>query len=60
MDLCLKRSGKTFDVRADVRDKAGTFRCHARGNDWRSVVRQLVHDLVARLHAQLLARAMVA
>ena len=56
LNLCLKRSGKQFDLRADVRDAAGTFRCHARGTDWQTAVRRMVHDLVLRLHAQLLAR----
>jgi hypothetical protein len=58
MNLCLKRSGRTFDVRADVRDRAGAFRCHARGSDWASVVRNVVRDLVIRLHAQLIARTL--
>ena len=57
MNLCLKRSGRTFDLRADVRDQAGSFRCHTRGTDWATAVRQLIRDLVARLHAQVVARA---
>ena len=60
LNLCLKRSGRTFDLRADVNDRAGTFRCHSRGSDWGTAVRQIVRDLVGRLHTQLLARPMPA
>ena len=60
LNLCLRRSGRTFDLRADVRDRAGPFSCHARGHDWATVVRHLVRDLVIRLHAQVIARTMVA
>ncbi len=60
LNLCLKRSGRQFDLRADVRDRAGQFRCHARGTDWRTAVRHMVRDLVAHLHAQVLARAVAA
>ena len=60
MNLCLKRSGKQFDLRADVRDAAGSFHCHARGTDWQTALRRIVRDLVLRLHAQLLARPALA
>ena len=56
LNLCLKRSGKNFDLRADVSDRAGAFRCHTRGSDWQTAVRRIVRDLVQRLHGQLLAR----
>jgi hypothetical protein len=52
----MKRSGKQFDLRADVRDAAGPFRFHVRGTDWQTAVRRMVRELVLRLHAQLLAR----
>ena len=60
LNLCIKRSGRTFDLRADAHDRRGDVRCHARGSDWWTVVRQVVRDLVARLHAQLLARPALA
>ena len=60
LNLCLKRSGRKFDLRADVRDSAGAFRCHTRGSDWATTVRNFVRDLVARLHAQVIARAVLA
>lgn len=60
LSLCLRRTGRTFDVRADVADRAGPFRCHARGSDWATVVRHLIRNLTERLHRQLLARAVVA
>ena len=60
LNLCLKRKGRSFDLTADVRDRAGTFRCHVRSSDWATAVRQVVRDLVLRLHGQLLARTAVA
>ena len=60
LNLCLRRSGKRFDVRADVKDRAGHFQCHARGTDFQTTVRQIVRDLVIRLHAQVVARTMLA
>jgi hypothetical protein len=59
MNLCLKKSGRKFHLTADVRDRAGNFHCHTRGSDFASAVRQIVRDLVARLHAQVIARAVV-
>jgi hypothetical protein len=56
LNLCMKRSGKQFNLRADVRDAAGTFQLHARGTDWQTAVRRMVRELVLRLHSQLLAR----
>lgn len=60
LKLCLRRTGRTFDVRADVADRVGPFRCHARGSDWATVVRHLIRDVTERLHRQVLARAVVA
>jgi hypothetical protein len=60
LNLSLHRSGKHFDVRASVSDNAGSFECHARNQDWRTAVREIVRMLVVRLHSQLTLKAAAA
>jgi len=58
--ITMRRSGRQCEVRAQVHDSAGDFVCRSRQHDWRDAVRDLVRTLVNRLHAQQLARAVVA
>ncbi len=57
LNLRLSRSGRNYDVRANVRDSAGDFSCHSRGHDWRDVIRELSRMLVNRLHSQWMLRS---
>ena len=56
LNLTLSRSGRTYELRANVRERRGGFTCRTRRNDWRDALRELMRMLVARLHAQWLAR----
>jgi hypothetical protein len=58
--ITMRRSGRQCEVRATVHDTAGDFVCRSRQHDWRDAVRDLVRNLVNRLHAQRLALAVVA
>lgn len=57
--ITMRRSGRIFEVRAEVRDAAGNFVCRSRQHDWRDAMRDLVRSLVIRLHEQQLHQAMV-
>jgi hypothetical protein len=46
------RTGRQYELRAAVRDRAGEFLCRVRRSDWADAVRDLIRDLAARLHHQ--------
>jgi hypothetical protein len=52
ISITMQRSGKQFEVKAQVHDSAGDFVCRSRQHDWRNAVRDLVRSLVNQLHAQ--------
>jgi hypothetical protein len=56
LNLTMNRSGHSYEVRADVRDSAGSFTCRSRQHNWRDAVRELTRLLVARLHTQWVLR----
>jgi hypothetical protein len=50
------RTGRQYELRAAVRDRAGDFLCRVRRTDWAEAVRDLIRALSARLHHQCLVR----
>jgi hypothetical protein len=60
LTITLRRSGRMYDVRANVSQSKGAFDCHTRRHDWRNAVRDLVRMLTTRLHQQCLLRTEVA
>jgi hypothetical protein len=54
LTITMWRSGRQFELRANVHDAAGNFGCRARRNDWGEAVRELVRLLASRLHGQCL------
>jgi hypothetical protein len=54
--VSMSRTGRTYDVRADVRDAKGSFIYHTRQRDWRNALRDLARNVSVRLHDQWLAR----
>ena|SRR5207248_2836393 len=60
LNLTMTRSGRSYELRAAVHDRAGAFSYRIRRNDWRGAVREIMHLVVARLHAQCLSRGAVA
>ncbi len=57
LNLSMTRSGRSYEVRADVRENAGSFACRVRRNDWRDAVREMARMLVAQLHTLWVTRA---
>jgi hypothetical protein len=57
LNLTLHRTGRSYELRANVRDRSGQFTCRARRNDWRDAVREMTRMLVARLHGQWVMRS---
>ena len=55
LTITLHRSGRQYEARASVHDSAGDFVCRSRQTDWRNAMRDLVHNLVQRLHQQWLS-----
>jgi hypothetical protein len=55
LTITLHRSGRQYEARASVHDSAGDFVCRSRQTDWRNAMRELVHNLVQRLHEQWLS-----
>jgi hypothetical protein len=58
LHLSLRRNGKAYEVMASVKDSAGKFEVRTRSHDWHTAARNLVRMLSARLHEQLIMRAM--
>ena len=50
------RSGRQYELRAAVRDRAGEFGCRVRRTDWSEALHDLIHALSRRLHEQCLQR----
>ena len=60
LSLTLRRSGRQYELRAEVSDSFGSFACRARNNDWHDAMRALIRAITARLHDQCLGRRAVA
>ena len=60
VNIFIRRSGRIYEMRADVHDRAGDFACRARQNNWQDALRDLARSLTQRLHEQCLRRATVA
>jgi hypothetical protein len=48
------RTGRQYELRAAVQDRAGDFLCRVRRTDWAEAVRDLIRAVTARLHHQCL------
>jgi hypothetical protein len=60
LNISMRRSGRMYEVRADVQDRAGAFACRARQNNWHDALRDLARSLTLRLHEQCLHRSVAA
>jgi hypothetical protein len=56
LNLTLHRSGRAYEVSANVNDSFGKFDLRTRSTDWRTAVRNLIKQLATRLHGQLILR----
>ena len=55
--ITLKKTGRSYDVNATVKDSAGQFRFHMRRHDLKNAFRELARRLSVRLHEQCMGRA---
>jgi hypothetical protein len=60
LNITMRRSGRIFEIRADVQDRAGAFACRTRQNNWQDALRDLARSLTLRLHEQRLQRTAIA
>jgi hypothetical protein len=60
LTITLRRSGRAYEARAAVSDKAGAFDLRSRQSDWRTAMRQLIQQIADRIHRQYVRRARVA
>jgi hypothetical protein len=60
LNISMRRSGRMYEIRADVQDRAGAFACRARQNNWQDALRDFARSLTLRLHEQCLQRAVAA
>ncbi len=56
LKISVQRSGRQYEIKAQVHDSAGDFGCRTRQTDWRSAFRDLIRVLTHQLHAQWLRR----
>lgn len=56
MTMTIQRTGKRYEVRADVQDQAGTFVCRVRKHELMDACRGAVQQLNLQLHNQRLSR----
>ena len=57
LTISLQRTGRQYEVVANVHDKAGDFNVRSRQQDWRNALRSMVQGLAKRLHDQRLQQA---
>ena len=60
LNISMHRSGRMYEIWADVQDRAGAFACRARQNNWQDALRDLARSLTLRLHDQRLQRGVAA
>ena len=60
LHITVRRSGRFYDVRANVHDRAGDFRCRMRRHDIQQAFREMARRVAVRLHDQMLARSVAA
>jgi hypothetical protein len=56
LTIKLQRTGKSYEVKASVHDAAGDFDYRCKQQDWRSALREVVRNLMARIHEQYVHR----
>ena len=56
LKITMWRTGRRYELRAAVRDRAGDFGCRVRRADWTEAVHDLIDALSRRLHDQCLRR----
>lgn len=56
--ITLQRTGRHYEVKAKVHDRAGDFGCRSRNHELKNALRELAHRLSIRLHDQRLGRVM--
>ena len=54
--ITMWRTGRQYELRATVHDRAGDFVCRARRTDWSQAVNDLIRAVAHRLHRQCLQR----
>lgn len=59
LKISVQRSGRQYEIKAQVHDSAGDFGLRTRQNDWRSAFRDLIRMLTNQLHAQWLRRTVM-
>ena len=57
--ITIWRTGRQYELRAAVRDRAGEFGCRVRRTDWAEALHDLIRTLSYRLHHQYLQRSVV-
>jgi hypothetical protein len=57
LTLSMNRTGRAFEVRADVKDSIGNSNFRTRRNDWGDAIRELIRQIVAYVHTQWVLRA---
>ena len=60
LNISMRRSGRMYEIKADVQDRAGAFACRARQNNWQDALRDFARSLTLRLHEQCLQRTVAA
>ena len=60
LTITMRRAGRQYQMQARVQDRAGSFHCGCRQNNFRTALRDLARALTARLHAQCLGRSAAA
>ena len=56
--ITIWRTGRQYELRAAVRDRAGDFGCRVRRSDWAEAVHDLIHTLSRRLRHQCLQQSL--
>jgi hypothetical protein len=57
LHITVRRSGRFYNVLANVHDRAGDFRCRMRRHELQQALREMARRVSVGLHDQMLARS---
>lgn len=60
MTISMERSGRFYEMRADVHAASADFGCRSRRHDWQTALRELSGDITRQLHQLCVQRASLA
>ena len=59
LTITMQRSGRFYEMHADVHSRASTFGCRSRRHDWQTALRELAQQITRQVHDMCVRRALL-